>query len=479
MEGKECAEIGDLCSVPEFDGDVRVKYCYTVTNIGTFTDTVKAFDRCFLSEGEEECFDLLQLIPEEDRTLAPGDGLQKCEQVSVSWCDGLLHSTCVYADATMPEFEEDCKQGGCYDLPTYTPPPAPNQDLPKFKAVEQWPTENEDQMLVPHQHHLDPAGLLTGVRERLQSEHFVWIEGWEYRVLLLLHGATEADLAAIETGRVHSEVAKDTEPVMHFWQIAFHCLLIKPDPSGSSQQMISPASMPAVTQISSDEIASTVDDGATVSFQRSGTRHWNLPPSSYANSTVATAMAALNSQLLPNVHHPQPNINIDSHTVIDDQALIRINQHVAEEAEATPEGVHQDGTELSSVTMVQRQNVGGGGESRIWSLKQPLGQYASEEFGVIASGPSQVQVQAGGLGAGVTLGSFDWNNCLLNRPLLSTWETVIFNDRMVKHEARPFVRGSGHGTACRRDVIVNFIRKPLKDGSDKQRRPDGSIVSIE
>ena len=134
MEGKECAEIGDLCSVPEFDGDVRVKYCYTVTNIGTFTDTVKAFDRCFVSEGEEECFDILQLIPEEDRMLAPGDGLQKCEQVSVSWCDGLLHSTCVYADATMPEFEEDCKQGGCYDLPTYTPPPTPPPTSPPTRA---------------------------------------------------------------------------------------------------------------------------------------------------------------------------------------------------------------------------------------------------------------------------------------------------------------------------------------------------------
>ena len=122
MEGTECAEIGDLCSVPDFDEDVRVKYCYTVTNTGTFTDTIKVLDRCFVSEGEGKCFDLLTLIPEEDRTLAPGDELRKCEQVTESWCDGLLHKTCVYADATIPEFEGDCKAEACYELATYTPP---------------------------------------------------------------------------------------------------------------------------------------------------------------------------------------------------------------------------------------------------------------------------------------------------------------------------------------------------------------------
>ena len=50
----------------------------------------------------------------------------------------------------------------------------------------------------------------------------------------------------------------------------------------------------------------------------------------------------------------------------------------------------------------------------------------------------------------------------------------MFNDRMAKHETRPF---DGNRPALR-DVIVNFIRKPLVDGSDKKLE-NGGIISIQ
>ena len=46
-------------------------------------------------------------------------------------------------------------------------------------------------------------------------------------------------------------------------------------------------------------------------------------------------------------------------------------------------------------------------------------------------------------------------NLILNHVLKEPWETVYFNDRRLKHEARAF---SG-GERSTRDVIVNLMRE--------------------
>ena len=64
---------------------------------------------------------------------------------------------------------------------------------------------------------------------------------------------------------------------------------------------------------------------------------------------------------------------------------------------------------------------------------------------------------------------FSWDNCLFEKALESPWETIFFNDRMVKHEVRLFYRNEGTDGPCHSDVIVNFVRNPLSDGSDLRR----------
>jgi hypothetical protein len=136
-----------------------------------------------------------------------------------------------------------------------------------------------------------------------------------------------------------------------------------------------------------------------------------------------------------------------------------------------------------------------GGESRFWSTDAPTGNYD----GIGANG--QPIVPPAG---------FSWSHSLANITLEQPWETLFFIDRkvrsapaatvlrppppllrppssvvaqsatyilaaltprhtvppadaQVKHEARPF---DGE-RPCHRSVIVQFIRKPVKDGSDK------------
>lgn len=350
------------------------------------------------------------------------------------------------------------------------------------------------------------------VKEQLENAGFVLLSGSLMKKLLLFYGATEEDLLALEAGEIHDELPKDPEQTMHFRRLAFNRMVFEDcqsidasDGSSEYSEQVSPcrryisspyrsshpcsttresparpsthdplnsgdtnscnsleprrrsslresfhSNAPGVTQIAQCEIASGKEGCAKVEFKRSGTRYWPLPPRSYAESSVPAAMAALNQLLTPAIHHKQENIDHMSNVIINDQIPIRVTRSAgASDAHSpTPEGIHQDNTEISSVTLIRLDGVREGGESRIWDLSVPTGNYNS-------------------------LDAMPWEKCKLNHALRKPWETVYFNDREVKHEAREF-----DGTRpCTRDVIVNFIRKPLKDGTDEVEPRDGDDES--
>ena len=294
------------------------------------------------------------------------------------------------------------------------------------------------------------ASVLCCLRQELASKQFIFIPGIVYRELLLAFGATKEDLNAMESGAVHNEVAHDMEPSMSFRQVAFHRMLLEmqePAESVGNQDLgkdhtipevksIYPARKQAVTQILDTEIASTGAD-----FKRSGTRYWNMPPRSYAHeSTVPMSRAKLHSVFLPAKHHAQKNIKTKSTHVINDQILIKITRNATlEEAEPTPEGRHQDGSEISVVTLIERVNVVSGGESRIWTLECEKGK---------TNTPDEEN---------------DLDKCLFGQALTHPWDTILFNDREVSHDVVPFEISGDTGS---RSVIVDFIRMPLSDGAD-------------
>lgn len=333
---------------------------------------------------------------------------------------------------------------------------------------------------------------LEQLKLRLEEKHFVHVPGEQYSSLLRHFGATEDDLHTLESGVVHQRLPPDPEPAMSFRLTASHRVLLKawlhedqvrtpskchqigksstgnpatsstivPKELGRRPSKISFANCHSVVQISSKEICS--DSGAKVYFERSATRKINMTSADYSKSSIPVAMAKINDFLQPLVHHEQANLNAQSPITINDQILGRINRdpykgNEEDAAEPTPEGIHQDGTEISSITLIGRSNVkrGEGAESRIWALQQPTGNYSSDRYG---------ELKATTVGDG-----FNWDNCLFNKALESPWETIIFNDREVKHEARKFLREPGtEGRPCYRDVIVSFVRKPCRDGSDEE-----------
>ena len=280
------------------------------------------------------------------------------------------------------------------------------------------------------------------MKATLEANSFVHIKGSTMKRMLKYFGASDEDLSLLESGYVHERVARDPHPVMSHRQNAIHRMLID-----TANNHISSADTHACVQIPRKEVASSCEEGSKIDFRRHGTRWQTMAPDCYAQSTVPRAMAAINMRLLPEFHHPQDNLNIRHNVTINDQALIRIQRDVAKHDVSfspTPEGIHQDNTEVSTVTLVGRYNITEGGESRLWRLEALTGNYDEEDF------------KAGKME----------DNLLFNQALEDPWETLVFNDRKIKHEARAF---SG-GKTTTRDVIVNFMRKPLADGKDVKLR---------
>eukprot|EP00976_Prorocentrum_cordatum_P094658 1189874-Prorocentrum_minimum.AAC.8 len=88
-------------------------------------------------------------------------------------------------------------------------------------------------------------------------------------------------------------------------------------------------------------------------------RYWPLPPEEYAKSSVRLAYGRLYTFLLPDKHHPISSLNMESNLSINDQILLRVNKEPGVNVQVTPEGVHQDGAEITSVTLIERLNVAG------------------------------------------------------------------------------------------------------------------------
>ena len=64
------------------------------------------------------------------------------------------------------------------------------------------------------------GSLLNKVKEILESKGFVLISGKDMKKLLVQQGATEEDMAVLESGYIHKHLPLDQQPVMHHRQVS-------------------------------------------------------------------------------------------------------------------------------------------------------------------------------------------------------------------------------------------------------------------
>jgi len=102
------------------------------------------------------------------------------------------------------------------------------------------------------------------------------------------------------------------------------------------------------------------------------------------------------------------------------------------------------------VLFVGSENIGKGGKTRIWNLDMPKGYYSDEKFEDMKK---SAQV-------------------IFEHKLSKPFETLFIRDRFIKHEVRYF-SAKNPTQKCVRNVIVNFLRKPLLNGADNESYIEG------
>ena len=156
---------------------------------------------------------------------------------------------------------------------------------------------------------------------------------------------------------------------------------------------------------------------------------------------MPVALAEVQRLFLPDAHTPQHGVNAASPHVVTDQVLIKVTKTGDGDQCPTPEGIHQDGSEVSAVTMIRRDRVTSGGETRLWSLDATTGNYCEDDE-CRAMHPHLPEKPD----ASLSLGTLT---------LKDPWETVLFNDRALKHEVEAF----DGDRPCSRCVIVGSAWK--------------------
>jgi len=175
-------------------------------------------------------------------------------------------------------------------------------------------------------------------------------------------GATQEDLSSSKAGVTHSAMETDSEPAWHYRQI-----------SNQRNLLIEEEFQDCMSNHQFNEGKRTIRQAGCAAAHRFKEqivtnfryRYWPRPPKPYTNSSVTLATTRLMEMFIPEKFTDQSRTNIESKTVIQDQLLIRINNPVGNLASPTPEGIHQDGTQITIVTLVGVHNVTQLRESRL------------------------------------------------------------------------------------------------------------------
>ena len=73
---------------------------------------------------------------------------------------------------------------------------------------------------------VDQGGsLLNEVKDILESKGFVLISGKNMKKLLVQQGASEEDMAVLESGNIHKHLPIDQQPVMYHRQVKIKCTI--------------------------------------------------------------------------------------------------------------------------------------------------------------------------------------------------------------------------------------------------------------
>jgi len=208
---------------------------------------------------------------------------------------------------------------------------------------------------------------LIQLREQLYQDNYLVISSNFMVELLMFFGASMEDLDKLKNGVFHNQAPADICRHMSFRKTFVHRMDILQKSHfcdfRDDRFEINCPQKHFYTEISKKEISDKIEcEGRLVNTVRSGTRKWPKGSDDYQTSTIPYALSVVNSFFLPNVHQAVENLDMRSMKTIHGQAIVKVTKDsdLNREQQPTPEGVHQDTTEISSVLFIEK----GGGLAR-------------------------------------------------------------------------------------------------------------------
>lgn len=275
--------------------------------------------------------------------------------------------------------------------------------------------------------------------EKLWEQKFVYIPGSDMQLVLRELGATDQDMEDLLT--MHHEQATQ-DPFLDFRKMCKSTAMVEAfgETTSAACEEAFRRSFSGLNArpllLSESEISNPETAGVA--------RHYGGWGEDFFDNTAVRAYAKFYQLAFSKATHSwkvPENCSVESKKLIMEFYGVQVTRHAGTtEGEATPEGVHQDGTEGAIVTMLTRHNIQhDSGESRLWTLAQPNGKSSAADLE---------------------------NGNLLTRVVLrDPNDTIVMFDRHLKHDVDPFHAKDAEKDA-QRNVMVIFARRPLKDGSD-------------
>jgi len=279
--------------------------------------------------------------------------------------------------------------------------------------------------------------LLRAMKDKLYSTGFVFVDQSSSIEMLGSLGASEQDLKEMrsiyetelrpdryypsaDTGRVMREVAMArTALVKH--EVTGECELKQLPRRGFS---VAAADQPIGEWADKERKWRTIDE---IVNKHNGFR----------------AVQTLISEMVDLTEEPATSSKKNSDLRVLEQFAIR----TLPPGEPSPEGVHQDGNELTLVMLLGRSNCrNDSGYTNVFSLEAPTGAYDRDD-------PQEKR----------RLDKYLLDSFVMSKP----FEFNIMLDRRAKHEATPG-KPLAPGVPCSRDVLINFLRAPLVSGEDRE-----------
>lgn len=296
--------------------------------------------------------------------------------------------------------------------------------------------------------------VLHGIKRDLYKNKFLYLSSTKMKNVLKALGATDSDME-LYLKEVFGRYSKVKDPVCNNRYLHTRSFLYQKDHIDQNVEDIfhhNASILPHVTARLDDPAFEALNGGLNYRPMA------KLDDWAVFNS-VHTALHKFIVHLFdPSARKLPPESSEMNNLMVTDYPLRYVIGNDVKKSQLTPEGIHQDGNQITFMMLGARNNLASeSGESRLFTLDAPNGPYG------IAGGRTNI-TEAESRKEEEDRERF----MIFNRVMMDPFETVVTLDQEVKHEGRGKMIRINPDENAERGVFLIFAKRPNANGWNKE-----------